>query len=401
MNADIRLLKETSDRLVSGVSLDFRRYLSPKIDWRNRFVCLKGARGTGKTTLMRQRVKEAFGLSEKAFYVSLDHFWFAAHSPLEFIDTLYKNGVTDIFIDEVHHVENGLLLVKTLYDAYPDLRVVYSGSSILRLDNRSGDLSRRQMAYELKGLSLREFLSVEGVKRVPAVTLEDIVSRHRELAMEIIRGVKILPLFEKYQEHGFYPFYLESPSGYADRIIEVVNKVLQTDLPIVDDVTPATIRKTRMMLEVLAESCPQEPRMNDLYRELETDRNQGLKMLDILERAGLLQLLKTAKDKLKNLSSPRKIYCDNVNLMRALVATRDIGTERETFFVNQLRASGHTVTCPTRGDFLVDGRWLFEVGGKGKGFEQIADIPESYVAADDIEIGTGNKIPLWLFGFLY
>jgi len=401
MNADIQLLKEASDRLVSGVSLDFRRYLCSKIDWRNRFICLKGARGTGKTTLMRQRIKETFGVSEQAFYVSLDHFWFTAHSPLEFVDTLYKNGVTDLYLDEVHHIENGLALIKTLYDAYPDLRVVYSGSSILRLDNRSGDLSRRQLAYDLSGLSFREFVSLEGVKRLSSVTLEDIVTRHRELAMEITKGIKILPLFEKYQDHGFYPFYRESPSGYADRIIEVVNKVLQTDLPIVEDVTPSTIRKIRMMLEVLAESCPQEPRMNDLYRELETDRNQGLKMLDILQRAGLVQLLKTAKDKLKNLSSPRKIYCDNVNLMHALVAARDVGTERETFFVNQLRAAGHTVTSPEKGDFLVDGRWLFEVGGKGKGFEQIADIPESFVAADGMEIGTGNRIPLWLFGFLY
>jgi len=401
MNADIRFLKETSDRLIQGVSMDFSRYLCSQIDWRNRFICLKGARGTGKTTLMRQHLHEQFGLSERAFYVSLDHFWFTKHSPLEFVDSLYKNGVTDLYLDEVHHVEHGLTLIKTLYDSYPDLHVVYSGSSILRLDNQSGDLSRRQMAYELKGLSFREFLAFEGVKSLPAVSLEDVLRHHREIASEIISGVKILPLFEKYQDHGYYPFYRESPSGYTDRIIEVVNKVLQTDLPIVEDVTPVTIRKIRMMMELLAESCPQEPRMSVLYRELETDRNQGLKMLGILERAGLVQLVKTARDKLKNLSSPRKIYCDNVNLMRSLVLQRDVGTERETFFVNQLRAAGHEVTNPDKGDFLVDGQLLFEVGGKGKGFSQIADVPNSFVVNDDVEIGTGNKIPLWLFGFLY
>ena len=172
-------------------------------------------------------------------------------------------------------------------------------------------------------------------------------------------------------------------------------------MPIVEDVTPATIRKTKRMLAVLAESCPQEPNMRALYRELETDRNQGLKMLDVLERAELVSLLKTEKDKLKSMSSPEKIYCDNVNLMRALVPRADVGTMRETFFVNQLRAAGHTVSSPSKGDFLVDGKWLFEVGGKGKTFKQIKDEPNSFIAYDDVEIGTGNKIPLWLLGFLY
>lgn len=394
-------MKETSDRLVSSVSLDFHRSLYSHIDWRNRFICLKGARGTGKTTLLRQHVRETFGLSEKAFYVSFDHFWFTAHSPVEFIDTLYKQGVTDLFIDEVHHVEHWPTVIKTIYDAYPDLHVAYSGSSILRLDNREGDLSRRQLCYELKGLSFREFLQFEGIADFPVVTLEDILVQHRDLAAEITKGIKILPLFEKYLDHGFYPFYKESPSGYFERVTEVVNKVLQTDLPVVEDVTPATIRKTRKMLAVLAESCPQTPNMKALYRELETDRNQGLKMLDILERAELVRLLKTEKDKLKSLSSPEKIFCDNVNLMRALVPQTDSGSERETFFASQVQSSGHALSYPEKGDFLVDGESLFEVGGKKKSFDQIKGIPHSYVAADDIEIGLGNKIPLWLFGFLY
>ena len=250
-------------------------------------------------------------------------------------------------------------------------------------------------------MSFREFLSFEGIKDIAPISLEDILSRHREIAAEIVRGIKIVGLFAKYGEYGYYPFYKESPSGYYQRIIECINKVIESDLPIVEDVTPATIRKTKRMLAVLAESCPQEPNMKALYRELETDRNQGLKMLDVLERAELISLLKTEKDKLKRMSAPQKIYCDNVNLMRALVPRADISTLRETFFVNQLRAAGHTVSSPAKGDFLVDGEWLFEVGGKGKSFDQIKDMPKSYVAYDDVEIGSGNKIPLWLFGFLY
>ena len=401
MNADILMLKNISDRLIVGTNLDFKRYLFPRIDWRNRFVCLKGAKGTGKTTILRQSMKERFGLSESACYLSFDHLWFMNHSALDLVDTLHKNGITHLFIDEVHHLEHWDTVIKNIYDFYPDLNVAYSGSSILRMDNREGDMSRRQVCFDLKGLSFREFLSFDSVKSIEPIPLDEILAHHREIAAEITRGIKVIGLFAKYGDYGYYPFYKESPSGYYQRIIECVNKVIESDLPIVETVTPATIRKTKRMLAVLAESCPQEPNMKALYRELETDRNQGLKMLDILERAELVSLLKTEKDKLKQMSAPEKIYCDNTNLMNALVPHADIGTLRETFFVNQLRAAGHTVSSPGKGDFLVDGEWLFEVGGKGKTFNQIKDMPKSYVAYDDVEIGSGNKIPLWLFGFLY
>ncbi|MBR3924275.1 MAG: AAA family ATPase, partial [Kiritimatiellae bacterium] len=182
MNEDIMMLKEISDRLISGTSLDFKRYLFQKIDWRNRFICLKGAKGTGKTTILRQRMKEEFGLTDSVYYLSFDHLWFTNHSPLELVDTLHKNGVTHLFIDEVHHIEHWATVIKNIYDFYPDMHVAYSGSSILRLDNREGDMSRRQMCYDLKGLSFREFLAFEGVKSVGPVALRDLLSHHREIA---------------------------------------------------------------------------------------------------------------------------------------------------------------------------------------------------------------------------
>jgi predicted AAA+ superfamily ATPase len=189
-------------------------------------------------------------------------------------------------------------------------------------------------------------------------------------------------------------------AGYGIRIREVVDEVLEKDYPAIEEVSIATIRKTRKMLMSLAASCPQTPNMSRLYAELETDRNQGLKMLAALEDAGLLRLLSTKSKKMKEMSRPEKIYCDNTNLMRALHPESNVGTERETFFLNQV-SSLHDVTYPPKGDFLVDGRYLFEVGGEGKGFSQIADIPDSYVVNDDVEVGFGRKIPLWLFGFLY
>ena len=401
MTSDTRRLREVSDRLIDQTPTEFYRSLYSKIDWRNRMICLKGARGTGKSTILRQHLAKTYGHDERAIYMTLDYLWISAPEFLDVVDSLYKDGVSTFCFDEVHHLKDWAVLLKNVYDCYPDAVICYSGSSLLKLDSRMGDLSRRQLAYELTGLSFREYLSFEGIKDIGRVALAEILESHRELAVEVTRGIKILPLFKKYLESGYYPFYKESPSGYVHRVIEVVNKMLDSDLPTIEDVTPATIRKTKKMLSVLSASCPQLPNMSKLYRELETDRNQGFKMLDVLERARLLMLVASGRDKLDNLSKPEKIYCDNPNLMVALVPDANVGTLRETFFVNQLRAAGHGVRIPERGDFLVDGRHLFEVGGKGKGFDQIKDIADSYVVTDDVEIGTGNKIPLWLFGFLY
>lgn len=394
-------LREVSDRLLDCVPKETYRSLYQKIDWRNRMICLKGARGTGKSTILRQHLAETFGHDERAIYITLDYLWISAKEFLDVFDTLYKDGVTTFYLDEVHHLKDWAALLKNVYDCYPDVSVRYSGSSLLKIDNRDGDLSRRQIGYELSGLSFREYLTFEGVKNAMEIGLDELLHHHREIAAETVRGIKILPLFRRYLESGYYPFYRESPSGYAERIFEVVNKVLDSDLPTIENVTPATIFKTKKMLSVLAASCPQMPNMSRLYRELETDRNQGFKMLDVLERARLLMIVSSGKDKLDRLSHVEKLYCDNPNLMQALASETNVGTLRETFFVNQLRASGHDVCLSQFGDFKIDDRFLFEIGGKGKGFNQIRDIPDSFVAADDIEIGSGNKIPLWLFGFLY
>ena len=397
---DIALLTEAMQRRLSKTSLAFHRSLYGEIEWADRLLCIKGPRGVGKTTMFMQRIKEHFARSPKVFYVSLDNLFFARHSLREVADWHYKNGGTHLFVDEVHHVATWQTEIKNIYDDYPELTIAYTGSSMLRIDRAQGDLSRRQMVYRLDGLSFREYLSFEGILEMPAFSLDDILTNHVAIAEDVLRKVKILPLFRKYLVDGYYPFYKEAKSGYAFRIREVVDEVLEKDYPAIEDVSMATIRKTRKMLMVLAASCPQTPNMSRLYAELETDRNQGLKMLCALEDAGLLKLLSSESKKMKALSRPDKIYCDNTNLMRALHPESDIGTERETFFFNQISAR-HDVTYPNRGDFLVDGRHLFEVGGERKGFSQIADVPNSYVVSDNVEIGFGNKIPLWLFGFLY
>ena len=399
---DVEELLETSNRQIREESAVFHRYLMDEIDWRDRFICIKGPRGTGKTTLMRQRVKEAFGQdSTKALYASLDDLWFARYRVKDLVEYLYEHGFTHVFLDEVHHLGvDWSLALKNIADQFRNMNIVYSGSSLLQLEKASGDLSRRQATYLLRGMSFREYLKLEGLLDWPPLEVEEILSDHVRLATEIDGQLKVLPCFEAYQKSGYYPFYRESHKQFRERLAETVNKVLEVDYPAIDEVSQETIRKTRKMLMVLAESCPQTPNMSNLYRELNTSRDQGLKMLKALERAGLLSLVDAKGRKLDDLSKPEKIYVDNANLMHALVPRADVGVARETFFNNQLR-HGHVVTYTGVGDFVVDGKWTFEVGGRKKSFAQIADLPDSYVVNDDVSVGRGNKIPLWLFGFLY
>ena len=398
---EMGVLIAATERRLGETTSEHHRPLYDELDWDDRLVCIKGAKGTGKTTMMLQFLKEHPEELEKSVYVSLDNLWFANHSPLEVVEWLHNNGGTRLFLDEVHHFRNWQSLVKNIYDDYPRLKVVYSGSSMMKLNAGGGDLSRRQRAYELKGLSLREYLEFENLGKFPVIGLADLLGNHRKMAREIAAKIPVVRHFHKYLKSGYYPFYRVARGGYHDRLTQVVAQTLERDWPETDEVTLATIKKAEKMLMILAESCPQVPKMNELYAELETDRNQGLKMLCALERAGILSLLSAKSATLGNLSRPDKIYLDNPNLMFALSPKVETGTVRETFFLNQLKASGHVVAYPAQGDFKVDGKFLFEVGGKGKTFKQIADVPNSFVVNDDVEVGFGNKIPLWLFGFLY
>jgi len=400
-NSEMTPLAAALDRRLAEIDTMYHRPLYSEIDWEDRLVCIKGAKGTGKTTMMLQFLKEHPAECAKSFYVSLDSLWFANHNPLDVVEWLHNNGFERLFLDEVHYFKPWQTLVKNIYDDYPKMKVVYSGSSLMKLNAGAGDLSRRQRTYELKGLSFREFLEFEGVGRFEKLSLEEILKNHRVIAREIVSKTKVLKYFGKYIEGGYYPFYKSARGGYHERISQIVAQILERDWPETEDITLATVTKTKKMLMILAESCPQVPKMNELYAQLETDRNQGLKMLYALERAGILSLLSSKSANLGNLSRPDKIYCDNTNIMHALTVGTNSGTVRETFFLNQLRSAGHKVSYPPQGDFLVDGRHLFEVGGRGKGFTQIKDVPDSYVVNDGVETGIGNKIPLWLFGFLY
>ncbi len=395
----IDYLYQISNRKISGVSLDYKRPIYRKINWDNRLIGIKGPKGVGKSTLLLQHIKESFPDRSKVLYVSLDNIWFTTNDLTDLVEYHYTHGGTHIFLDEVHRYRWWPKVIKNLYDDYPDLHIAYTGSSILKVKTADADLSRRLRSYDMNGLSFREYLAFEGVLDYRTLELEEILSDHISVASDIAAGLKILPYFEKYLETGYYPFYKEDGDGYLSRVQEVVSQTIDLDIPAIEDVEYHTLQKLKKLMVILANQVPFIPKMNEFYQEMQTSREQGLKLLNILEDAKLITMLKTSAKALKHISAPNKLYLDNTNMMYALCPNAQAGTVRETFFMNQLSHS-HTVSLPVKGDFKVDEKYLFEVGGRKKSFDQIKDETDSFLAIDSIEIGHGNKIPLWLFGFL-
>lgn len=399
-DSDLYPLKMSFRRRLDTTSLDFKRSLYSKINWKSRMIAVKGQRGVGKTTLLLQRIKETDPDLENTFWVSLDNLWFKTHGVDDLVEWLYTHGKTTLFFDEVHKCTDWTVRLKNYYDSYPDLRIVYTGSSLLEIEYSDADLSRRQTVYTLPTLSLREYLSLEGIADVPQVKLPDLLCRHEQIARSICKKTKILNAFADFLDHGQYPFYKTDGEDFYAHLAATANLVIQMDMPAVMDVTYATVEKTRKLLMIIAENVPLEPNVNRLSGALSTTRDMCLKMLYALKRAGILALLTRELKNYKQLASPEKIYLADTNLMSALCATPDVGNKRETFFISQLQQITD-VTMPQKGDFLLDGKILIEVGGTSKKFDQIKDIPDSYLAIDNIETGFGNRIPLWMFGLLY
>lgn len=398
--ADIQPLLNAYHRKLAATDLRFKRYLYNQINWNVRLVGIKGARGVGKTTMLMQHIKETFENIDEVLYVSLDNMWFENHDLGELVDFLYTHGVTHIYFDEVHKHRKWTTLLKNFYDNYPDLNIVYTGSAMLAIENSVADLSRRQSLYTLNGLSFREYLDYESIATIPSIGLEDLLSKHTQYALDVTTKIKVLKHFDRYLRTGYYPYYKEAGEDYLMRVGEVARLVIDSDIPAVEDITYATAQKIKKLLMVIAENVPLEPNINKLSAQLESTRDQTLKMLYLLDRAGLLWLLTDKIKDYKHLTGPKKIYLNNANLMYALSGKVSEGTMRETFFANQVGAVA-TLTMPKQGDFMANDKYRFEVGGSRKTFDQIADLPDSYLAIDDIEVGNGHRIPLWVFGCLY
>ncbi len=379
-----------------------KRYLYQNIDWNDRLICIKGSRGVGKTTLILQYIKQNFINDETTLYISLDDIHFQVNTLIDTVEEFYLNGGKRIFIDEVHKYSNWSIEIKNIYDTFTDLKIVFTSSSLLEIHKGEADLSRRAVNYTLEGLSFREFIQLETHQNYNTLTLDQILCNHLEIAQEITSNVKIYPLFKKYLITGFYPFYLEGEASYMLKLKSVIDLTLESDIPSVYHTEFKTIYKLKKLLYIIATSLPYQTNITELSRSIETSsRNSTLLYLDYLDKGKLTANLKTSAKGKNIMVKPDKIYLENPNLMYAIGNTNLIdGNVRETFFFNQVR-SKHIVNTSKQSDFLVDELYTFEIGGKGKKQKQILNIENSYIAADNIEIGFQNKIPLWLFGFLY
>ena len=397
---ELQPLFDNYHRKLSKIDLRFKRYLYQKINWKSRFIGIKGPRGVGKTTMLLQHILENYQEVDQTLYASLDDLWFSTHSLMDLVDWAYQHGIMRLYLDEVHRYDQWSLNLKNIYDNYPDMSIVYTSSSLLIMDNAKVDLSRRQTLYTLYGMSLREFLVYEGIQTFEAIPLDDLLKDHVSHAMQITKAVRIAPLFEAYLQHGYYPFYRESIEDFSGRLRDTVSVVIESDLPAVERISFETIQKVKRLLMLISERVPFEPNMSELWKQLATNNELGLRMLYSLDNAQILGLLTSKTKNYKYLHKPDKIFLGNTNLMHVLCSHVDKGNERETYFYNQLDVVAD-VKYPSKGDFLVSEKYLFEVGGRNKTFEQIADIPDSFLAVDNTEVGHGNRIPLWMFGFLY
>ena len=395
-----RLFK-TYGRLLAETDLSFTRYLYKEINWANRLIVIKGAKGVGKTTMLLQHIKRCFPDAQRALYASADHIWFSTHSILDLAEYHYSHGGTHLFLDEVHKYKGWEQEIKNIYDSYPNLHLVVTGSSMLKLDQSLiADLSRRHRLYTMEGLSFREYLKLEGIADLPVFPLEELLGNHFSLASEITSKVKVLQHFERYIQSGYYPFYREEGDGFADRLQQVIDTIVSSEIPAVSNIEYDSVYKTKQLLGVLAESAPYTLNISSLCNTLQSSRNNVLKLLDLMDKAALVRRLYAVESGMKMLTKPEKILFYNTNLMYSLTPHADAGTMRETFLASQIGAA-HALYMPKQGDFVVDGKWLLEVGGKKKGFSQIKDVKDGFVVADNIDVGFGNKIPLWLFGLLY
>ena len=395
------ILLEQSERLISNINLNFKRYLFGTIQWDSRLIGIKGARGTGKTTLLLQWIKEQNLPTEKAAYFSLDDLYFLEHSLKETVTQFYKNGGLVLVLDEVHKYKNWSIEIKNIYDFFPELKIIFTGSSIIDISRQEGDLSRRALMYELPGLSYREYLSMLGIINLPVIGLEELLFNSAEIKKKIPHTFRPLEHFNNYLNYGYYPFGIVDSSSIHQRINQLIRTIVEVDMAELKDFDIRNAKKLLQLVYVIAQQVPFKPNISSLAIKTNIHRNSLNNYLYYLEQAKILSLLFPAGNSTAVLQKPEKIFLNNTTLLAALAEQKpNIGTVRETFFLSQLQTL-HKVQLPKQGDFYVNNTYTFEVGGKGKGQKQLESLENAWVVKDDIEYPMLKTIPLWMFGLLY
>ena len=394
-NKQERLLAQTSTRIV--------RSIIDTIHWGNRLIAIRGSRGVGKTTLMLQYIKKNYKAgSREVLYCTLDSIYFSSHSLIGLIEKFYMQGGKHLFLDEVHKYPSWSREIKEAYELYPMMRIVFSGSSLLKILNADADLSRRCIPYTMYGLSFREFLMFYKNIDLPKFTLQEVLSNAGNICHEVNEKCRPVQMFKEYLQEGYYPFFAGNREDYYIALENVVNLILEQEMPLLCGVDPAYVRKLKALLGFLSTSIPYQVDITKLSGILGLTRNTVITYLQSLDRAELIKLIYSDLSSVKKMQKPDKIYIQNTNLLYAIAsAPISVGTVRETYVVSQLYVN-HTVEYgKSQGDFVVDHKYTFEVGGSDKTFKQIADLPDSYILADNMEFSSGNKLPIWLVGMTY
>lgn len=380
-------------KLLRETDTAFHRYLYSEIDWNNRIVGIRGPRGVGKTTLMLQHIKKELNPDE-VLYVNADDIYFSDHRLIDLAERVVQRGIQYLFIDEIHKYKDWSKELKLIYDYYSELKVVFSGSSVLDLNKGASDLSRRAVVYHLYGLSFREYLKLFRDISVPVFSLDEIVNGQPE---EIDLKTPLL-YFEDYLKRGYYPFAKES--SFDEKLRQIINLTLENDIPVFADMPASMGRKFKKLLAVIAQSVPFKPNLSKLAEIIGAGRNQMSGYLNFIEDAGMIAQLKDETGGIRSLGKVEKVYLDNTNLIYALAENEvNVGNLRETFFLNQARVK-NSILSSRISDFQI-GRRTFEIGGKSKGKKQIENAEEGYVVKDGIEFSFGNILPLWWFGLNY
>lgn len=397
----MKRLREISDRRIRETPREFSRFLMEKINWSDRLIGIDGARGAGKTTLLLQNLKQIYGFAEEAIYLELDDIYFAENSLLGFAEQFEKEGGKILYLDEVHKYKDWSRDLKLIYDNLRSLKVVFTSSSVLELYKGTHDLSRRLVLYHLPGLSLREYVLFKYNRKLPLLSLEDVIREHRDISLELVNGIKPIKLWKEYRENGYYPFFSESPESYHERLLSILNVILENDLPAIYQIDFRSVLNLKKLLSIIARLVPYKPNISKLSMQIGVTWETLLRYLFYLDKAQIVKWVGRDTHGINYLNKPEKLYLQNTNLIYAL-ADRPVnmGNVRETFLLNQLSV-GHFVTYPEKGDLHVDGKYILEVGGKTKTARQIRGLKKAYVVQDDIETGTTEKLPLWMFGLLY
>lgn len=390
-------------QVMSDIPRGVNRYLFNQINWDANAICIYGDRGVGKSTLICQRLLQHYHDIDRALYVSADNINVAPLGLFALAQQYFAMGGEALFIDEVHKYENWSVEVKNIIDTYRNHQIIFTGSSSLDLTKSKGDLSRRVVYHRLNGLSFREYLQLSLQIELPTFALEDILQHHIKIIQKI-NVPTILKHFRHYLRHGYYPFFLEGVDDYLSKLNNVIEKVIYEDIAVIYNLKVPTTMVLKKILWMVATSKILTPNVDNMATYLQVSREVVYQCLDYLDRAGLIHNIFPAATGMKFIRKPAKIYMNNTNILNAINGAlhfnSDVGAIREIFLANQLTATCK-IKLPESGDFIVDEKYILEVGGKNKSNKQIKSHQQAYLVLDDIEMGIANKIPLFLFGFLY